>query len=77
MSWLPVFPNGLLVVGALLIEQNDEWAVQRARYMTLETFAPPQGRRRAGSGINCAWRPRNAWTDRLWGTDHDRPAEGW
>ena len=21
-------------------EQNDEWAVQRARYMTLETMAP-------------------------------------
>jgi putative transposase len=21
-------------------EQNDEWAVQRARYMTLETIAP-------------------------------------
>jgi hypothetical protein len=27
-------------VGALLLEQNDEWAVQRARYMTLETIAP-------------------------------------
>ena len=23
-----------------LMEQNDEWAVQRARYMTLETIAP-------------------------------------
>jgi hypothetical protein len=23
-----------------LLEQNDEWAVQRARYMTLETIAP-------------------------------------
>ena len=22
------------------MEQNDEWAVQRARYMTLETIAP-------------------------------------
>jgi putative transposase len=22
-----------------LLEQNDEWAVQRARYMTLETIA--------------------------------------
>jgi hypothetical protein len=22
------------------LEQNDEWAVQRARYMTLETIAP-------------------------------------
>lgn len=27
-------------IGALLLEQNDEWAVQRARYMTLETIAP-------------------------------------
>jgi putative transposase len=25
--------------GAILREQNDEWAVQRARYMTLETIA--------------------------------------
>jgi putative transposase len=28
------------LVGASLLEQNDEWAVQRARYMTLETMAP-------------------------------------
>jgi hypothetical protein len=26
-------------VGAILLEQNDEWSVQRARYMTLETIA--------------------------------------
>ena len=26
------------LVGAILLEQNDEWAVQRARYMTLETM---------------------------------------
>ena len=26
--------------GAILLEQNDEWAVQRARYMTLVTIAP-------------------------------------
>ncbi|MGY4167627.1 hypothetical protein ACVIM8_001700 [Bradyrhizobium sp. USDA 4529] len=25
------------LIGAILLEQNDEWAVQRARYMTLET----------------------------------------
>ena len=28
------------LVGAILLEQNDEWAVQRSRYMTLETIAP-------------------------------------
>jgi hypothetical protein len=28
------------LVGAILLEQNDEWAVQRARYMTLQTIAP-------------------------------------
>jgi putative transposase len=27
-------------VSAMLLEQNDEWTVQRARYMTLETIAP-------------------------------------
>jgi hypothetical protein len=31
------------LVGAILLEQNDEWAVQRARYMTLETIAPIVG----------------------------------
>ncbi len=37
-----IFPNDdaiLCLVGALLLEQNDEWAVQRSRYMTLETIA--------------------------------------
>ncbi len=28
------------LAGAILLEQNDHWAVQRARYMTLETIAP-------------------------------------
>jgi hypothetical protein len=28
------------LIGALLLEQNDEWAVQRGRYMSLETIAP-------------------------------------
>jgi hypothetical protein len=27
-------------VASYQLEQNDEWAVQRARYMTLETIAP-------------------------------------
>ena len=38
-----IFPNEAAIVrlvGAILIEQNDEWAVQRARYMTLETIVP-------------------------------------
>jgi len=36
-----IFPNeGAVVrlVGAILLEQSDEWATQRARYMTLETI---------------------------------------
>jgi transposase-like protein len=28
------------LIGALLLKQNDEWAVQRGRYMSLETIAP-------------------------------------
>ena len=38
-----IFPNEAAIfrlVGAILLEQNDEWAVQRGRYMTLETIAP-------------------------------------
>jgi putative transposase len=37
-----IFPNEAAIrrlVGAILLEQNDEWAVQRGRYMTLETLA--------------------------------------
>ena len=37
-----IFPNDeaiVRLVGAILLEQNDEWAVQRARYMTRETMA--------------------------------------
>jgi transposase-like protein len=36
-----IFPNDdaiVRLVGAILLEQNDEWAVQRSRYMTLETI---------------------------------------
>jgi putative transposase len=38
-----IFPNeaaATRLIGALPLEQNDEWSVQRARYMTLETIAP-------------------------------------
>jgi len=38
-----IFPDEAAItrlVGAVLPEQNAEWAVQRCRYMTLETIAP-------------------------------------
>jgi transposase-like protein len=38
-----IFPNEAAIirlVGAILLEQNDEGTVQRARYMALETIAP-------------------------------------
>ena len=38
-----LFPNEAAItrlIGALPLEQNDEWPVQRTRYMTLETIAP-------------------------------------
>jgi transposase-like protein len=37
-----IFPNEAAIkrlIGALLLEQNDEWAVQRCRYMTLATMS--------------------------------------
>lgn len=38
-----IFPNEdaiIRLVGAILLETNDEWAIQRSRYMSLETIAP-------------------------------------
>ena len=49
-----IFPNEAAIVrlvGALLLEQNDEWAASRARYMSLEKLAAisddPQARPRS------------------------------
>jgi putative transposase len=39
LSAAPASISGIAGVGAILLEQNDEWSVQRARYMTLETIA--------------------------------------
>jgi hypothetical protein len=35
------------MVGAILLEQNDEWAVQRARHMTPETIMTYRHKHRA------------------------------
>ena len=37
---VPDEPSIRRLVGAVLLEQNDEWAVQRCRSMTLESIAP-------------------------------------
>ena len=43
MAVMPSLPNEASIrrlVGAILMEQTEEWTVQRGRYMTLETLAP-------------------------------------
>ena len=38
-----IFPDQAAIVrlvGAILLEQNEEWAVQRSSYMSLESVAP-------------------------------------
>ena len=70
-----IFPNEDAItrlVGALLLEQNDEWAVLRGRYVTLETIGPHDGRAvvtpltgiRSRGGRNLSLR---AWGDGLGG----------
>lgn len=47
-----IFPNEAAVVrlvGALLLEQSDEWATQRARYMALEGLSAVSDTRPPGS----------------------------
>ncbi|TGQ39427.1 hypothetical protein EN859_015700 [Mesorhizobium sp. M00.F.Ca.ET.216.01.1.1] len=44
------------LVGAILLEQNDEWAVQRAKYMTL-VWMPAVLQRRAPAGQQLIARP--------------------
>ena len=47
-----IFPNEAAIVrlvGAILLEQNDEWAVQRARYITLGTRSSRYQRSRTHS----------------------------
>jgi transposase-like protein len=57
-----LFPNEAAItrlVGAILLEQNDEWAVQRSRYITLESIAPvsddPIIGRPAARGAEARW----------------------
>jgi hypothetical protein len=39
--WIDFRPKAITrLIGAILLDQNDERAVQRARHMTLETVAP-------------------------------------
>jgi hypothetical protein len=62
-----IFPNEEAItrlVGAILLERNDEWAVQRGRYMTLETIAhwamiPPSA---SGNRQLTAWWPAPRYT---------------
>jgi putative transposase len=58
-----IFPNEAAItrlIGAILLEQNDEWSVQRARYMSLESVSSLNDDASAGLPMLAAWpiRPR-------------------
>ena len=58
-----IFPNEDAItrfVGALLLDQNDEWAVQRDRYMSLETIAPLSDDP-TGTGLNPRFWAKLRW----------------
>src|ERR1700730_6216064 len=74
-----IFPNETAIrrlVGAILLEQNDEWAVQRARYMTLDTIAPISSDNPSSACL--PWQPdkpgpgrRSWWPSRYYTTHRD------
>jgi transposase-like protein len=51
-----IFPKEQAItrlIGAILMEQSEAWAVQRARCMTLETMAPVSVRQEIGPPDQC------------------------
>jgi hypothetical protein len=61
------------LVGAMLLEQNDEWAVQRAPYMTLETVGHDNRRYKSRNRIEIMFGRLEDW--RRVATRYDRCPE--